>query len=64
MKFSLSKELNVYLKYMKDESSFIPSVFPENLTKDKFLSDEPLKKAVVRSLEIIDEATKKIPADF
>jgi len=28
------------------------------------LSDETLKRAVIRSLEIIGEATKKIPADF
>ncbi len=35
-----------------------------NITKDDFLRDETLKRAVVRSLEIIGEATKKIPADF
>ena len=29
-----------------------------------FMNDETLKRAVVRSLEIIGEATKKIPADF
>lgn len=29
----------------------------------EFLSDETLKRAVSRSLEIIGEATKKIPAD-
>ena len=29
----------------------------------QFLSDETLKRAVTRSLEIIGEATKKIPAD-
>jgi uncharacterized protein with HEPN domain len=34
------------------------------LSKDNFLEDETLKRAVVRSLEIIGEATKKIPADF
>ncbi len=28
------------------------------------MRDETLKRAVVRSLEIIGEATKKIPADF
>jgi len=32
--------------------------------EEKFVKDEPLKRAVVRSLEIIGEATKKIPADF
>jgi uncharacterized protein with HEPN domain len=34
------------------------------LTKSDFLQDETLKRAVVRSLEIIGEATKKIPPDF
>lgn len=34
------------------------------MTKDTFLVDETLKRAVVRSLEIIGEATKKIPTDF
>ena len=28
------------------------------------MEDETLKRAIVRSLEIIGEATKKIPADF
>ena len=28
------------------------------------MDDETLKRAIVRSLEIIGEATKKIPADF
>jgi len=28
------------------------------------MSDETLKRAVVRSLEVIGEATKKIPADI
>ena len=31
---------------------------------EDFLDDETLKRAVVRSLEIIGEATKKIPTDF
>lgn len=35
-----------------------------NLSKDEFVNDETLKRAITRSLEIIGEATKKIPADF
>ena len=31
---------------------------------EDFIKDETLKRAVVRSLEIIGEATKKISADF
>ena len=32
--------------------------------KGEFLKNETLKRAVIRSLEIIGEATKKISADF
>jgi uncharacterized protein with HEPN domain len=60
----MSKEPLEYLKHIRDECSFLLSVTSDDLTKDDFLSDETLKRAVVRSLEIIGEATKKIPADF
>ncbi len=43
---------------------YILSVIDNDLSKDDFLQNETLKRAVVRSLEIIGEATKKIPADF
>lgn len=36
----------------------------ENMTIDRFLADETLKRAVTRSLSIIGEATKKIPGDI
>ena len=51
------------LKHIVDECSYILSV-SNNLSKDNFLDDETLKRAVIRSLEIIGEATKKIPEDF
>ena len=60
----MSKEPIEYLKHIRDESLYIISVINSDLTKDDFLQDETLKRAVVRSLEIIGEATKKIPADF
>ena len=53
-----------YLKHINDECEFIISVANDDLTKESFLKDETLKRAVVRSLEIIGEASKKIPADF
>ena len=55
------KEPIEYLKHIRDESSYILSVITENTTKNDFLDNETLKRAVVRSLEIIGEATKKIP---
>jgi len=60
----MSKEPIEYLKHIRDESEFILSVINNETTKDDFLFDETLKRATVRSLEIIGEATKKIPADF
>ena len=59
----MSKESIEYVKHIVDECSYIISV-SVNLSKDEFLDDETLKRAVVRSLEIIGEATKKIPPDF
>ena len=52
-----------YLKHILDECFYIQSVITDDLTFSDFLEDETLKRAVVRSLEIIGEATKKITAD-
>lgn len=60
----MSKEPVEYLKHIHDESLYLLSITSKGITKEEFLNDETLKRAVVRSLEIIGEATKKIPADF
>ena len=59
----MSKEPIEFLKHIADECIYLSSV-SKGLSKDAFVDDETLKRAVVRSLEIIGEATKKIPADF
>lgn len=64
MKFFMSKEPVEYLKHIIDECTYIISVAGNDLSKDEFLQDETLKRAVVRSLEIIGVASKKIPVDF
>ena len=46
------------------ECRYINSVLTPDITKNKFFEDETLKRAVVRSLEVIGEATKKIPIDM
>ena len=51
------------LKHILDECKYIESVITDDVSKNSFVEDETLKRAVVRSLEIIGEATKKIPAD-
>lgn len=59
----MSKEPIEFLKHIFDECSYLLTV-SKGISKDAFLDNETLKRAVVRSLEIIGEATKKIPADF
>jgi len=44
------------IEYLIDRSA--------NLSKEDFLDDETLKRAFVRSIEIIGEAVKKIPPDY
>jgi len=53
-----------YLKHIRDECEFIISATSNVSDKSDFLENETLKRAVVRSLEIIGEATKKIPVDY
>lgn len=59
----MPKEPVQYLLHIRDEIRYILSVITIDMTKEDFLADDTLKRAVVRSLEIIGEATKKIPAD-
>jgi uncharacterized protein with HEPN domain len=59
----MHKEPLQFLRHIADECIYLLSL-DNNLTKDKFLDDETLKRAVVRSLEIIGEASKKITADY
>ena len=52
-----------YLRHIIDEIEYLIDK-SRNLSKDSFLEDETLKRAFVRSIEIIGEAAKKIPPDF
>jgi len=52
-----------YLHHILDECLFILTT-TSDMTKDQMLDSEVMKRAIVRSLEIIGEATKKIPADI
>ena len=58
-----NKDPKEYLRHILDECIYLSSA-SKGLEWDKFMVDETLKRAVVRSLEIIGEATKKIPADI
>lgn len=60
----MSKAPLEYLRHIQDECLFVLSVIKPETEKDELLANETLKRAIVRSLEIIGEATKKIPVDF
>jgi uncharacterized protein with HEPN domain len=47
----MSKEPIEYLKHIRDESLFILSITSKGISKEEFLNDETLKRAVVRSLK-------------
>ena len=51
-----------YLRHILDECKFILTA-TSSITKDQLLENEVMKRAIVRSLEVIGEACKKIPAD-
>lgn len=52
-----------YLRHILDESEYLLSQ-QEGLGKEQFLRDATLKRAFARSIEIIGEASKKVPLDF
>ena len=52
-----------YLQHIRDEASFLINA-TAGVSKAGFMSDEVLKRACIRSLEIIGEASKKLPDDF
>jgi len=57
------KEVKPYLKHILDECEFLREK-SEGLNFNEFDSNLVLKKAFVRSLEIIGEAVKNIPVRF
>ncbi len=48
-----------YLRHILDEAQYLIST-SKGLNRDDFLMDETLKRAFVRSIEIIGEASKKV----
>lgn len=54
---------NELVKHILDETRFLPEQ-TSGMKKEEYLKDEVRKRAFVRSIEIIGEAVKKLPADF
>lgn len=52
-----------YVYHILDEIEFVLK-HADGLDKEAFLDDEILKRAFVRSIEIIGEAVKKLPLDL
>lgn len=52
-----------YLHHIMDETTYLMGC-SVNLDKDDFVHDETLKRAFVRSIEIIGEAVKKTPHEL
>jgi uncharacterized protein with HEPN domain len=59
----MSRSTNDYLLHILDELHFLATK-SVGLSEEQFREDETLKRACVRSLEIIGEATKQLPTNF
>jgi uncharacterized protein with HEPN domain len=57
------KHEQVFLKHIMDEINFLIRE-TNDLKFEDFMKNEILKRACARSLEIIGEAVKNLPADF
>jgi uncharacterized protein with HEPN domain len=59
----MPKSPEVFLSHIRDEAHYLLEA-TEDVDFADFETDETLKRATVRSLEIIGEATKKLPDDL
>ncbi len=50
-----------YLMHINDECMYLLSVLDNDLSYDSLINDQHLKRAVVRSLQVIGETSKRIP---
>ncbi len=59
----MSFEPRDYLRHILVEADYL-MVRVGSLTREEFMADETLRRAFVRSIEIIGEAAKKVPEEF
>ena len=52
-----------YLRHILDETKYLIEG-KQGLSKEQFLQDATLKRAFVRSIEIIGEVSKKVPSEL
>lgn len=60
----MSESYKAYLQHILEECLFIEISLVAIKSMEEMVQDEEKKRAIVRSMEIIGEATKKIPADM
>ena len=58
----MSPSAREYLRHILDETAFLIGR-AQGLDRDSFLLDETVKRAFVRSIEIIGEAAKQVPEE-
>jgi uncharacterized protein with HEPN domain len=58
----MSRSWTSYLRHILDEADYLEGRL-SGLNRSDFNSDDTLKRAVVRSLEVIGEAVKNLPDD-
>ena len=59
----MSRSSLEYLRHILDETMYLTD-HAQGLSKERFMQDETLQRAFVRSLEVIGEATKNISAEL
>jgi uncharacterized protein with HEPN domain len=59
----MSFEPRDYLRHIQVEADYLIA-HSQSLSYEAFSTDETLRRAFVRSIEIIGEAAKKVPEDF
>jgi uncharacterized protein with HEPN domain len=59
----MSTSVVEYLQHIRDEARFLAGA-TAGMSGEEFVDNEILKRACVRAIEIIGEATKKIPDSF
>jgi uncharacterized protein with HEPN domain len=59
----MSRSALEYLRHILEEANYLIAK-AQGLTQAQFHQDETLRRAFVRSLEIIGEATKRVPTEL
>jgi len=59
----MSRSETEYLQHIQDEARYLAEASRER-SWDEFSGDETLKRAFVRSIEVIGEATKNLSTEF